>query len=119
VGGIIQNAVSSLEKNYGSQSSDIEASLGPCAHACCYEVSGAFVDDLEKECCVEIERKWFFDLPLYIQKQLVMAGILKENIDISRCSCTICNPQFCSYRRDGDRSCRQLTVALLRRSISL
>ena len=57
--------------------------------------------------------KYFLDTPLVNQRQLLKAGIKKENIyDCG--TCTSCSRDFFSYRRQGEQAGRMLSVMMLR-----
>jgi len=40
-------------------------------------------------------------------------GIDKKSIDLSYNFCTICNIEYCSYRREKEKSGRQMTIITL------
>lgn len=41
---IVEKGVGELRKQFGSDPEDLKAAIGPCIHACCYEVSDDFTD---------------------------------------------------------------------------
>lgn len=117
--GIIGKAISFLCNVYGTSVQDLEAVLGPSAQVCCYQVGQDFVDILTTQQCrpdVLKERlgAFYFDLPLYIEYQLEMSGIDRHLINKLYAVCTICNINFCSYRREKDSAGRQVTAVVLR-----
>jgi copper oxidase (laccase) domain-containing protein len=91
-------------ESFNSNPKDIVVSLGPSIHSCCYEV-GEDLAEIAKKSFGEkyIEKRansFFLDLQTLNYDQLISAGILKENIDISQ-TCTCCDKNYFSYRRDG------------------
>jgi YfiH family protein len=107
-----------MRDRFGTRSDQVEIFLGPCAHACCYQVSEDFARNLATFSCAEKvvqcrESKIFFDLPLFNRLQLEEAGVRHEAIHSDYSKCTICNKHFCSYRREGVASCRQLSLIVL------
>lgn len=93
---ISKNAVAMMQKEYGSDPSTLVAAIGPCIHACCYEVGG---DVLEGFCDIDPEAKRFFmpkengkfmlDLSGANCAVLEQAGLLRQNIHQSN-ECTCC-----------------------------
>lgn len=119
--GVAQQALSMMHQTYGSIMSDIECIFGPSARECCYEVTLPFVQDFEKEYpsiakFVYKDSKWYFDNNYFLQQLLKKFGIVDDNIYTNNALCTVCNPQFCSFRKDREKAGRQITmVALLNR----
>lgn len=101
---IIANAVSAMI-NFGSESGNIKAIIGPAIRQQSYEVSKEFYDDFlaekltnQKFFIPSIKSDfWMFDLVAYVKEKLAMQGvskILDQEID------TYSNPEkFFSYRR--------------------
>lgn len=59
--------------------------------------------------------KLFFDNAEFNKQQLLVAGVLESNIDLSNNHCTICNHEYHSYRRATDKTAykTQVTIAWL------
>ena len=100
--GILEKAVISMEKNYGSKPSDILALAGPHIGSCCYKV--------DKERAVVFQETWgekavrwegdtpylsLWEANLEIMQRLGLKKVIK--ID----TCTSCSPLLGSYRREG------------------
>lgn len=102
--GSINNVVGStlavMEKSFGCQPRNIIAGIGPSLGPCCAE----FIN-YEKE-IPEVFWKYkndtnHFDFWSISRDQLCEAGVLPENVDISR-MCTKCDPnRFYSFRGEG------------------
>jgi len=110
-GRILLNALTILEKEFGSGRNDIVVFIGPGAGGCCYEVGEEVATQFPSECIVrERGRKLRLDLKLFNKNMLLENGIEQRNVEVSPL-CTICAPGlFHSYRRDGSRSGRMMGV---------
>ncbi len=101
---------------YNIKSKNLIAFIGPSAGECCYEVG----EETWKKFNTKYLKKHSFDLKkrfLNVKKanydQLLKAGMLKNNIEVSQ-YCTICDNQFHSFRRDGKNSGRMFAVIGIR-----
>lgn len=107
-----------LQNNFNANPSDIIVYCGPSALPCCYEVDQNFKDNLEKDLVEKtiINRNGilFFDLPLYNKLLLIDAGIPQENFISTYNKCTLCTPNYCSYRTEKDDDLRQITLVSLK-----
>lgn len=118
--GVLQEALMLMQNMYGSQVQNLLCEFGPSARGCCYEVSKEFQDDFEKKyvnSCLFFEKrdsKIYFDNSLFLQEILKKFGIPTQNIYTSNALCTICNSNFCSFRKDKEHALRQITLVALR-----
>lgn len=117
--GILEETVSKMQAVFGTDPAFLKATLGPSSDDCCYEVQPDFLshfsEDLIKMGAVlERSQKYFFKAKTYAMFALQKAGLLLKNSEIQHHTCTICNPDFCSFRRDGALSGRQPSVIFLR-----
>ena len=129
VAGIAPKVVQEMVK-MGSKLPNIEVFIGPAARGCCYEVSADFGVSLDTNSSrnslemdgnreistylFERNERVFFDNVAYIQEQLIEMGLKKEQINVENAHCTICNVQFCSYRRQGQLNLRQMSIVALK-----
>lgn len=113
VAGIAPNVVANMQEQFTSKPEDVIVFFGPSAGVCCYEVDAQFIEALpEQSACVVIrDGRYYFDTKHYNQLALQRAGVQEFVTDYWRC--TICSPGFCSYRRDGKASKRQMTIVAL------
>lgn len=111
--GIALAALDMLKNKFKSRAKDILCGLGPSIRSCCYQVGPEF-SDYFSDGLAKRKGKIFFDLAGANLKQLHAAGILKKNITDSAI-CTSCrNKYFFSYRREGGRAGRMMSVIMIK-----
>ena len=119
-GNIAGKGVEAMTNLFGSKRSDIQAAIGPCISACCYEVDAPVRDAFRKagapwELFAEEkgEGKWMLDLAAANRQLLSAAGLGADQIQ-SQNLCVSCNQElFFSYRRDGGDTGRQVGFIML------
>ena len=113
---ISERVVLDMQKVYGTKVCDIEVFFGPAAGMCCYEVSKEFFEHFtpQERSLVISEKgdKYYCDLTLYNKLRLQKLGVLSAAFNTDYNTCTICNTQFCSYRREKNSE-RQITIVSL------
>jgi len=100
---------------------DCLAVIGPSVRGCCYEVDDAVIEPFrgtfnywERLATRKGPHKWYLDLARANYWQLMTSKVREENIAILN-FCTYCNRElFFSYRRDGKKTGRMLSTAMLR-----
>ena len=102
---ILGKTISKMKSDYDSNPVDILAYISPCASVENYEVSEEFLTFFPEKSFQRRNGKLYFDNKYMLNKQLLDAGIISENIEISDI-CTIANEDYHSYRRDGKKSGR-------------
>ncbi len=101
-----------MVKEFNSQAADILAGFGPAIGPCCYEVGKEFTGYFD--CGIRQKQgKYYLDLAQVNKGQLIEAGLKEENIS-SAASCTFCNHEFFSYRRQGSSCGRMMSVIMLK-----
>jgi YfiH family protein len=109
--GIQKKCVSLLCLEYGVEPQNIRAAIGPCIHACCYEVGEELffsvadtVGEKAKYFLTPVfgkRGKFFLDLVALNRYMLESAGVPSANIDAIEL-CTCCHPElFYSHRYSG------------------
>lgn len=100
--GIIAEALTLLQREFGTQTRDLLVTLGPSIGPCCYNVpqerAEAFRDDFGNGAALLRDGTWYLDLAEANLGILRTAGV--EKVNIVR-ACTFCDSRFSSYRRDG------------------
>lgn len=109
---IVNKTIMEMKKNFGTNSSDLVACIGPSICKDCYEVSYDLYDEFRKKHNDEYINKVFikkgngkFNLDLWLANKLnlINSGVFEENIDITNL-CTYNNPDlFFSHRRHGKK----------------
>lgn len=109
----------------GADKAHIRAAIGPCIHACCYEVGRDIFDEVACALGEEIARdfvkpvevsegKYMCDLAGINRELLLRDGLCGENIEIIS-ECTCCNPEkYFSHRYSGGRRGTMLNVIFMR-----
>jgi YfiH family protein len=114
---IVTCALRSMHETYGTQAANIRAFFGPCACTCCYSVGPEMMHHVapHQDQTIRVSgTTYYFDLARYNQILLCNEGAPPESCCFDYNQCTICNPIFCSYRRQRDRAGRQMSVVALR-----
>jgi len=105
---IILSAIS-IFSNYDSRIDDIEIYIGPSIKSCCYEIKYDVAKYFNPKFIIKNNQKSFLDLEKKVRYDLSEVGIKSSNIFISDI-CTYENKNFCSYRRDNDKSGRMYSI---------
>ncbi|HXW86443.1 MAG TPA: polyphenol oxidase family protein [Candidatus Bathyarchaeia archaeon] len=114
--GVVDAMLDATIATFGTCISDIFLWFGPCAHSCCYQVDAAFAHNLAdtgKEYALMYKNgQYFFSLIDCITHQCIKRGIRTDHISSKFSVCTIHTMKYCSYRRQGKASNRQITIVL-------
>lgn len=87
---IAAKTVQEMQDKFASRCYDLKVALGPCIRPCCYET----------------------DIVTANRRQLVEAGVDDGNIfDCGVCTC--CNKDYFSFRRDGEKAGRMISLMML------
>jgi len=106
---IVQKAVAGMRTRFASDAADLHAAIGPAIGACCYEVGAEVASQFGVT-----GHKAHLDLAQINQQQLTEQGVSAARIYLAGL-CTKClEKEFYSWRRDGERAGRMLSVAGIR-----
>jgi copper oxidase (laccase) domain-containing protein len=92
-----------------AESVTIRAAIGPCIHACCFEVKEDCLavvrervgEDMAAGFIFDRQGKTYLDLPGLNRALLLRAGVAEADIDVCEL-CTACHPElFYSHRASG------------------
>ncbi|MBF0489763.1 MAG: peptidoglycan editing factor PgeF [Candidatus Omnitrophica bacterium] len=108
---IALKTIERMKNVFGSKPEDIQVVLGPSIQPCCYQVGEEFRQYFPNE-IIERAGKLYVDITKSNYKQLLKAGIKKENIKNTGI-CTCCNPKYFSFRRDAEKSGRMISLMVL------
>lgn len=123
VADIAGKCIERLCSEFGANASGIRAAIGPCIHACCYEVSsdvyGAVRDNLGGAIAEKFvvpsdkDGKYFCDLAGINRELILNRGVPAENIEIID-ECTCCNPEkYFSHRYSNGQRGTMLNVIFI------
>ncbi|MDA8165029.1 MAG: peptidoglycan editing factor PgeF [Desulfobacteraceae bacterium] len=99
VGNIIGATIAAMTAAYRTRPADLRAGIGPSLGPCCAEFVN-FRTELPPALHSYQVRPNYFDFWAISRDQLLAAGVKKENIETAG-RCTVCSPEFFSYRREG------------------
>ncbi len=94
---IAGQTVSAMRKKYGSNPADIRAVISPSLGPCCAEFLNASWELPDSFFTHQVAEN-YFDFWAISRKQLLKAGLERDNIEITGL-CTACGDNFFSYRR--------------------
>ncbi len=109
---IVPNAITQMQKKFGSKKNDLKIIFGPSIRSCCYQVGEGFKKHFPGE-VTQRSSGLYLDLPLVNKNQLAALGVPQKNI-YDCALCTFCNHNFFSYRREGERAGRMISLLMLR-----
>ncbi len=108
--GIVRAAVGAMTTRFGSRPATLIASIGPSASDCCYKVGPDVASRFPSSFVRGASGESFVDLKGLNRSQLLDAGLLPGNVELSP-YCTISDSTlFHSFRRDGAKSGRMMGV---------
>ena len=110
---IAEKTVLKIAEAYGVPPQELIAAIGPHNAVCCYEVGEEVVEAINDGSAIVPKAEWgkpHLNQALANRNQLVAAGIPEEQV-LSSNLCTQCRGDlFYSYRREGKRAGRMLSV---------
>ena len=119
---VVQKAIETMVKQFGSDTKTILSAIGPSVGQCCYKVDETVIKEfgvrsLEFKGNEFIEKQgnaWGLDLKKANFVQMLDIGLLEKNISVED-FCTSCrNDMFFSYRADGKVTGRQLNFIMMK-----
>ena len=104
---IVMKAIAQLQKEYGTDTGDLRAAIGPAANSCCYEV-GSDVIERFKELWPQSDHLFTptrpgharIDLQTANRDQLLAAGVSPERVHVAPLCTMDRTDLFFSYRRE-------------------
>jgi YfiH family protein len=112
---ILFKTVKKMCDTFDCDSKNILAGIGPAIGVCCYEVNTIVAKNFDESDSIITAKddKYMLDLPSVNQRQLLEAGILESNIEMSHI-CTACEvDRFFSYRKEKGCSGRFMSMIRL------
>lgn len=116
---IAQKVVTAMFNGFGTEAADLQIFFGPCAKACCYEVKEDFIKSIKHDAYAQQslykkEEKWFFNTVEYNIFKLQELGIPLSALHFESNHCTLCVPDYCSFRQQKTKSNRNITIVSLK-----
>lgn len=105
---IALKTVNRMKEVFGSNPENIQAVLGPAIQPCCYQVGQEFLQYFPED-VLKREGKLYANVTKNNYRQLLKAGLKKEHI-ANTWICTSCSSQYFSFRRDGEKSGRMISL---------
>ena len=109
---IVAHTVAKMQAKFGSKPADLKVAFGPSIRSCCYQVGTEFKKHFPSE-TVQKAGGLFLDIPLANRRQLLAAGVKPGHITDMKL-CTFCDKRFFSYRREGEKAGRMISVMMIR-----
>jgi len=109
---IVLKTVERMKETFNCKPKNILAGIAPSIGRCCYEVDWNVAQHFEKveNAYTKKEGKYWLDLPLINKAQLLQAGLIETNIEMSHL-CTACEVEtYFSYRKEGGCSGRFMSM---------
>lgn len=109
---IALKTVQKMQAVYGCNTEDIIAGIAPSIGPCCYEVGKDVAEHFFNipDSFTAVGDKYMLDLPYINKQQLIQAGLVEEQIQMSEL-CTSCDvTQFFSYRKEKGCSGRFMSM---------
>lgn len=113
---IVAKTVTQMQENFGTTPEDCIAYVGTCIDEWSFEVGEEVAEHFQSEHkrWDDHRNKFFIDLKKANADQLLVAGLKKENIEISMFSTVLNNDDYFSYRAENGTTGRMLaTIGLL------
>lgn len=112
---ISTQVIKHMQQKYNTHIPHLEIYFGPSAQPCCYQVNEEFIRQLSNQEFTQIttqhrNNSLYFDLPEYNRQILQTIGVHPRQINGDHNLCTICNINFCSYRREPNSAIRQISA---------
>lgn len=110
---ISEKAILKMRKSFNTKPENLIVGFGPSIRKCCYEVGKEFKNYFAQD-LIRRKNKFYLDLADINLKQMIKNGVNKKNIFDSKI-CTSCETkEFFSYRREGERTGRMMSLVMLK-----
>ena len=109
---IVRRTYEVMAAKYQTDYEDLLIAFGPSIRSCCYQVDKEFAEYFPNAVSAK-EGKLFMDLVRANRDQLVSLGVERHQLFDCRV-CTVCDPSYFSYRRDGDKAGRMISGLMLK-----
>ncbi len=108
---IAAKTAKTMQDKFGSKCYDLKVVLGPAIRSCCYEVGEEFIGYFPQD-VKERDGRLYLDMVAANRRQLIEMGLKDENITDSGV-CTCCDKKYFSFRRDGEKAGRMISLMMI------
>lgn len=109
---IAAKTIKTMQDKFNSQCYDLKVVLGPSIRECCYQVGEEFKEHFPHDLQLR-SGSLYLDVVQANRRQLIKAGVSQENItDCGICTC--CDKNYFSFRRDGAKAGRMISLMMLK-----
>jgi polyphenol oxidase len=109
---IFKETYRTMQAKYKTDCEDILVAFGPAIRSCCYEVGREFTQNFPEAVAVR-GGKLYMDLIKANREQLYDLGVERHQLFDCRV-CTSCDRNYFSFRRDGEKAGRMVSVMMLK-----
>ena len=110
---ILEQTIRLMNSEWNVSPEKLKVVFGPSIHSCCYEVGGEFRDFFPGGITIR-DSRYYFDLPQTARRQLLACGV--KDVNIFKCDvCTFCESSCFSFRREGERAGRMISLMMLKK----
>lgn len=119
VNGIVPNTLNIMKDYYGCKPKNITAGVGPSIGPCCFYVGEEVVNEFRKaftdtrDMIIYEDGRFRINLWNAVTEQLKIWGLKSNNILNSKLCSSCNNSEFFSYRRDGCKTGRMISILQL------
>jgi YfiH family protein len=111
--GIFKETYRAMQAKYKTDFEDVLVAFGPAIRSCCYEVGQEFAGHFPDAVSVR-NGKLYMDLIKANREQLYGLGIERHQLFDCRV-CTSCDRNYFSFRRDGEKAGRMVSLMMLKK----
>jgi hypothetical protein len=111
--GVVERALELIHSTFGAAPHELIAYLSPCASGERYEVGPEVASLFPHSVRRDAEGRLWLDLRTELRRRLLHAGVSETAVEVAR-GCTIGEPRYHSYRRDGKDAGRMVAFIALR-----
>lgn len=108
---IAAKTVKTMQDKFGCRCYDLTVMFGPAIRSCCYQVGVEFKEHFPEHVSARAG-KLYFDMCGALRRQMRQAGVPDQNIS-DREVCTCCGQNCFSFRRDGAKAGRMISLMVL------
>ena len=105
---IALKTIQTMKDKFNCQCYDLQVAIGPSIRSCCYQVGPEFKAYFPQD-TVERNGGLYVDIVAANRRQLRQAGVPQTHI-IDSGICTMCSSDYFSFRRDGAKAGRMISL---------